>query len=234
VAADPRVTEYRDGLARCCHQLGLLERDAGHPEAALRLYGEAITHRERIAEGQPDWAANTLMLGLAYSSAGWVHHDSGRSAEARAWFGKAARLYAEALARSPADTKVAVELAQLLANCPEAPSRDPARALAVAERAVALDPQSAPARSTLALAWYRAGRWEAAARAARESMDLQDGGTALEWALTALALGRLGRADEARPWLERADTWAEKNRPGDLLLRGLRGEAADVLGGREN
>jgi serine/threonine protein kinase len=230
VEADPRVTEYRDGLARCCHQLGLLERDAGHLEAALRLYGEVATHRERIAEHQPDWTANTLMLGLAYSCAGQVHHDAGRSGRARASYGRAARLYAESLARSPADTKVAVELAHLLANCPEGLARDPARALEVAERAVALDPRSGPARSALALALYRSGRWEAAARSARESMELQNGGAALEWVLTALALGRLGRTEEARPWLARAVAWAERNRPGDPFLRGLRGEAAGVLG----
>jgi hypothetical protein len=73
-------------------------------------------------------------------------------------------------------------------------------------------------------------RFFAAARSARESMELQDGGAALEWVLTALALDRLGRTEEARPWLARAVAWAERNRPGDPFLRGLRSEAAGVLG----
>jgi hypothetical protein len=59
---------------------------------------------------------------------------------------------------------------------------------------------------------------------------LKSGGTAFDWFLLALVRGRQRRRDEARPWFVRAVDWMEKNRPRDVLLRGLRTEAAGLLG----
>jgi tetratricopeptide (TPR) repeat protein len=162
VRANPRVTDYRDGLARCLLHLGLLRRDAGDPEGAMELYREIIAHREEIARHQPDWGANTLMLGLASCSVGQIHHDLGRADEAKACFDEAIRIFGAALESSPDDPPILEEQIHLLASCVEVRCRDPGRAVGLAERFVRLFPQSGAAWLSLALARYRVGDWPAA------------------------------------------------------------------------
>ena len=230
VASNARVADFRDGLARCYSQLGLLERDRGNPEVALRFHGEVIAHREQIARHQPDWGANTLMLGLASCCCGQVLIAQGRPDEAKARFDEASGLFRDALARNPDDPLITNELIHLLADCAEARSRDPARAVLLAEQAVRRFPRSGWTRSLLALGRYRVGEPGAAIRELEVAMDLQSGGQAFDWFLMALAHGQEGRKDEARSWYDRAAEWRGRNRPNDVMLRRLGDEAADLLG----
>ncbi len=230
VARNPRVADFRDGLARCYNQLGLIERDLGHPEFALRFYRDVIAHREQIARHQPDWGANTLMLGLAYCTCAEVLITQGRPDEAKARFDEASGLFRDALARNPDDPLITKELIHFLAGGAQARSRDPARAVELAEQAVRRFPGAGWTRSLLALGRYRVGEPGAAIQALEEAMDMQSGGAAFEWFLMALAHERQGRSDEARAWYNRAAEWRGRNRPNDVMLRRLDDEAADLLG----
>jgi tetratricopeptide (TPR) repeat protein len=99
---------------------------------------------------------------------------------------------------------------------------------------------------TLAAASYRAGRFEEAVKHLDAGMAAHGKwGDAADWLLLALAHQRLGHADEARNWLDKAVRWLDastQDKPADntlgshidwetwLALRVLRREAEEVLG----
>jgi serine/threonine protein kinase/tetratricopeptide (TPR) repeat protein len=89
---------------------------------------------------------------------------------------------------------------------------DPKQAMVWAEKAVAAQPKSPWFLHTLALAHYRAGHFEQAVARSQESMkaDPKWGGNILNWLVLALAHERLGRADEARKWIDKASSWRDK------------------------
>src|SRR5262249_49793945 len=96
------------------------------------------------------------------------------------------------------------DLAWLLATCVEPWFRDPARAVALAQKAVDLIPQFASHWRTLGAAHYRAGNPESALAALKKSMELRKGGDSFDWFFLAMAHGRLGNKEDARKWYDRA------------------------------
>jgi WD40 repeat protein len=102
-------------------------------------------------------------------------------------------------------------LGRLLALAPQQVT-EPAEAVALAEKAVAVHPREAWYRHTLAVASYRAGRWAPAAEEAEKSMtdDPAWGGHVVNWLLLALAQQRQEQQAEARRWLDRAVQWLEQ------------------------
>jgi WD40 repeat protein/tetratricopeptide (TPR) repeat protein/tRNA A-37 threonylcarbamoyl transferase component Bud32 len=82
---------------------------------------------------------------------------------------------------------------------------DPARVVKLAEKGVQAGPQFQPYLNTLGAALYRAGRYEEAIRRLDEALNAPaQGGTAWASLFLALAHHRLGHADEARRWRDRA------------------------------
>jgi hypothetical protein len=66
-------------------------------------------------------------------------------------------------------------------------------------------------------ALYRAGRFEAAAHSLDEALKLcKEKGRATDWLFLALAHHRLGHADQARHWLNKASQWFEHAQQGKL------------------
>jgi tetratricopeptide (TPR) repeat protein len=93
--------------------------------------------------------------------------------------------------------------AWILVDCPDPAARDPSRAVRLAERAAALDPEVGAYWDTLGVARYRAGDWAGAVAALEKSRGLGSD-EARTWLFLALAHERLGHADEARRWYDRA------------------------------
>jgi tetratricopeptide (TPR) repeat protein len=119
------------------------------------------------------------------------------------------------------------DAAWFLATCPEPKFRDPGRAVALAQRAVELDPKEGKLWNTLGAAQYRAGNWKAAARALEKSIELSKGGQSVDWFFLAMAYWQLGEREKARTWFEQAMKAKDWNRTdSDMLYR----EAAAVLG----
>jgi tetratricopeptide (TPR) repeat protein len=85
---------------------------------------------------------------------------------------------------------------------------DEAQAVQLAEKAVAKDPKKLSYLCMVGAALYRAGRFEEAARRLTEATALQrsphEGPMAYTWFFLAMAQQRLGHADEARRWLDKA------------------------------
>jgi tetratricopeptide (TPR) repeat protein len=102
-------------------------------------------------------------------------------------------------------------LARLLALAPQDVT-EPAAAVALAEKALAVHPKEAWYRHTLAVAYYRAGRFAPAVEHAQKSMqdDQAWGGHVVNWLLLALAQQRQGQDAEARRWLDKAVQWLEQ------------------------
>ena len=110
-------------------------------------------------------------------------------------------------------------------------------ALDMAASAVETEPSSQYWNSLGAIR-YRVGDDEACLEAMARSMELSDGGDALDWVFVAMAHHSLGNDELARSWFRRADLWLRENRFGgnasnyepnyDALA--LRTEAEALLG----
>jgi tetratricopeptide (TPR) repeat protein len=100
-----------------------------------------------------------------------------------------------------ADTWVAMVVASTCALAPNAVA-EPARPVALAEKAVAGRAGDPFAHNALGAALYRAGRFDAAVRRLAESPAASGEEDAAALFLLAMAHFRLGHAEEARQWLE--------------------------------
>jgi tetratricopeptide (TPR) repeat protein len=89
------------------------------------------------------------------------------------------------------------------------PLRDPAQGLAMAQKAVRLEPGNPLYRNTLGVAYYRVGRYREAVEALRVDLDGQDD-RFLAWDLCFLAMSyhRLGDGDRAREYRSWALRWS--------------------------
>jgi WD40 repeat protein len=98
-----------------------------------------------------------------------------------------------------------------------APAADPARAVAVAETALADDPDNPSYLNTLGAALYRAGRSDDAVRRLEEAVKAGGrGGSGWDRLFLALAHQDLGHADQARHWLDEAVSWIDQALAGRL------------------
>jgi tetratricopeptide (TPR) repeat protein len=94
---------------------------------------------------------------------------------------------------------------------------DWATAVALAEKSVQNDPQSAMYLNTLGAVLYRAGRLdESLVRLSEAAALVEQTGTASKllpaytWFFLAMTQHRLGHAEEAKQWLDKAVTWTDK------------------------
>ena len=110
---------------------------------------------------------------------------------------------------------------------------DPARAVAVAQRAVELDAGNGTYVSTLGTAHYRAGDWRAALSALNKSLPLRNGGDSYDYFFLAMSHWQLGEKDQARSWFDKGVEWLERHRKLHPELKRFRREAAELLGIKE-
>ena len=115
--------------------------------------------------------------------------------------------------------------------------RNPNRAVELAKRAVELTPQDGNVWNTLGVAYYRSGNFKNALETLNKSMELQKGGTAIDFFFLAMAHCKTDNEEEARRWYDQAIAWMEKNRaaldrsPSQAEEMGrFRSEAKEVLG----
>src|SRR5262249_55980155 len=110
------------------------------------------------------------------------------------------------------DGPTAYALAWVCVLCPES-GLDAGQVTEWAERAVKAFPDSADALETLGAALYRAGRYADAVRRLEEAAKLRGaGGGEGTHLFLAMAHARLGHAEEARRWSQRAGAGWERRR----------------------
>ena len=104
-----------------------------------------------------------------------------------------------------------------------------ARAIELARKAVALEPQVAKYWGMLGVAHYRGGHWKESLSALEKSAELRKGEVNFDEFYLAMTHWQLGDKDEARTWYDKADAWMQKNEPLHVDLRPIQTEAAELL-----
>jgi tetratricopeptide (TPR) repeat protein len=164
---------------------------------------------------------------------------SSADGQATAWeyVARAAALLEEGIEAAGDDPQALNAIAWFLANGPDFQMRNPARAVELARKAVAIAPRVPAAWYTLGVAEYRAGGWNKAIDAFSKSTELASDDSAKDalvaaggWFFLAMAHWQKGDRDKARSWYDKTVRWMEKNKPKDDELRRFGAEAAALLG----
>ncbi|HEV3339458.1 MAG TPA: tetratricopeptide repeat protein [Pirellulales bacterium] len=243
-ATSKDIAWYRHELGYVLVYRGETLLNLGQLSEAEAAFRRGLEVHESLLE-DADAPADTKSR-LAWNQAGLarLHCDLGaglandRAADqARTHFRAAIAAYAKAIEVAPDNAVTHNDLAWLYATCPDLALRDPAQAVALAKKAVELQPTDGTGWNTLGVAHYRAGEWKAAVEALTKSMELRSRGDAFDWYFLAMAHQRLGELDEARRWQRRAVEWVEQNstvlaanRQWRDEIRRFRTEAEDLLG----
>jgi tetratricopeptide (TPR) repeat protein len=141
----------------------------------------------------------------------------------------------KSLAIKPGQAEVCNNLAWIYITGPEK-LRDPAKALALAERAVKLSPQQQIFLNTLGVVQYRNGQYAAAVEKLEKSLRSSKGAfDGFDLFFLAMCHARLGAPDKARDCFERAVKWCDgkKGLSAEHVqeLTAFRAEAEAVLKG---
>jgi tetratricopeptide (TPR) repeat protein len=186
---DMRVASHHDWLlyVQANNNLGLASMHAGRMDdarsryrEALRVYPRYTLVRNNLAyvlfrQGETNGAVAEWRTVLETAPADpEAHYMLGGVAESRGGYAEAVQHYLKALAQRPAfHTRVAGDLAWLLATCPDAAVRDGRSAVALAEEVVrATGTESPRAYDVLGAALAEAGRHPEAAESARRAVQL--------------------------------------------------------------
>ena len=128
----------------------------------------------------PDYPDHRTHLARALEMLGGVLRKSGKPEEGEVLTSRSNDIREKLVTEFPDRVGYRRELAQFLQNRaqelvshPEAPGFDPARALDLARRSVALDPANQLCWKWLGLVEYRNGHWDEAILAAEKCIDLQ-------------------------------------------------------------
>src|SRR5207245_4722680 len=105
-------------------------------------------------------------------------------------------------------------LAWFLAMCADEPTRDPKRAVELARKAVELAPQDGGCWNTLGAANFRAGDRDECLKALEKSMQLRQGGDALDWLFLAMVHHQEGNVQEAKKWLNQSRAIIARHKEG--------------------
>jgi tetratricopeptide (TPR) repeat protein len=227
----PRNTWALDGRANAHLQLGQWDKAAEDytrlivvaPGASSPWHGRGVA---RSNAGRYEEAVADFSRAIELSPAFWLAwHNRGLALARLGRWERAAADHAKALELMPR-VDWQNNLAWLLATCPEAKVRNPARAVALAQQAVDANPKEGAFWTTLGVAHYRAGDWKAARAALVKSVELARGPDALNAFFLAMTHWQLGDKDEARKWYDRA---VERMSMNEELWR-VRAEAAALMG----
>jgi tetratricopeptide (TPR) repeat protein len=134
-----------------------------------------------------------------------------------------------ALVLDPDNARALNNLACSLASFPDDPWFDPAKGLALARKAVALEPNEWSYLHTLGVAAFHARDWNTAANSFRQSITFTGAG-AYDLFFLAMTYWHQGNKKDAREMYDRAIAWTEMNKPDDAELRDLRAESAALFG----
>jgi tetratricopeptide (TPR) repeat protein len=137
--------------------------------------------------------------------------------------------YRLALVLDNEDSLALNNLAYSLVLIPGEPWFNPTEGLALARKAVTLEPNEWTHLHTLGLAAVRAGDWDTAANALQQAVTFTGGG-AYNTFLLAMTYWHQGNRKDARLMYDRAVAWMDKNKPDDSELGQFRAEAAALLG----
>ena len=228
-AADRDNPAIREQLAISLYNLGNALKSSGRDREAADAYDRAEPILAGLARDFPSVPRYRQQRAAVHSMRGvtMIFADNRREAD------KSLRL---ALEMDPNNAVAHNNLAWLLVTRPGPSLYDPAQAVALAKKAIALAPRTDPSchtglyLNTLGVAYARLGDWKAARAALEEAMRLRAGGDPNDWLFLAMACWHQGDREQARRWYERSVAWVEQNKVRDPFLEQFRREADALLG----
>jgi superkiller protein 3 len=248
---DEAIISFREALGlqpryiNAHRNLGIALQAAGRLDEAIASFREAVDLNPNFGcaynnlgialfrKGELDRAVAACKEGVRLGPANHSDHHValGDSLAATGEPAEAVACYDQALRVKPDDAAAQANLAWLLATCQDPKLRDPARAVELARKAVALSPEAGSTWKSLGVARYRVGEWASAIADLEKSEALEpDTHLAFNGFFLAMSHWRLRRLVEARQWYDKAVARMEKSRPGDEEPRRLRAEAGALMG----
>jgi serine/threonine-protein kinase len=222
VARDPENDQTLRAAAEMHQQVGIILESVGLGAESAQVRSEFFDAYAKALERLPDPARRRRRLATVRDLMGTGMAKMGRRDDA-------AQLFREAAEADASDPAPRIHLARLLAGPPDRKPHDPARAVALASRAVALSPQGGEPWGTLGMARYRAGDWKGAAEALAKATAASDGGEPLDALFLSMARWRLGDRPEARRRFDAARARLEAKKSQDTDVPGVLTEARALL-----
>lgn len=221
VEADPENVMELDTLASITLNLGNQAQYSGRLEEAQSLFEETLQLDERMLKAQPGRPPSLMRQGTVHYNLGNLLRQSGRYekvADAYQQSIESQKRLAAAIGLHPLLSQVVSaqagglnNLARHLADCPDPSFRDPQAGLDAINQALRLAPEKGEWVNTKAICHYRLGDWKASLADLEKSMQLRDGGDAIDWYFVAMVHHQLGDSQEASQWLARAITWQDEH-----------------------
>jgi eukaryotic-like serine/threonine-protein kinase len=226
----PDTPDYLRRVSLVYNSLGESLRAMRRVQEAENALRHAIELRLKFETRRSDPKIESATVSSMYETLGLLSHESGRVQEAADAFRRAQAGYERAAEEDPDRFWVRVQYAWFLTNCPATQFRNTDRAITLVKQALQLTPQSRWGWKVLGEAEYRAGHWNAAIEAMKESVKLAPGDDPYVGLFMAMGQWQVGHKKEARKWYDQAVQGMEKKRSRDEDLRRLRAEAAALLG----
>jgi tetratricopeptide (TPR) repeat protein len=229
----PSEPDLQWKLALVEGNLGTLLVEGGRRSEAAKQYQQSIDLLRKMEAEFPGRRNTQETLSDGLRLMGDLLLAEGRREEAADYYRQALALREGLVARHPENAIDAGNLARFLATCADPRFRDPARASRLAQRAVQEIPENGDFWSTLGIAQYRQGQWQAALASLEKADRLlheRDEGT---WSFLAMAHWQLGEKKAARTWYDRADQLAKTYEYPRADEARFRDEAAALLGIKE-
>jgi tetratricopeptide (TPR) repeat protein len=203
-----KAVELKTDMPEVYYHLGLLQAHKEQTGEAIKMFGQAIAMKENFPS---------------------AHYELGNALQGKQRWQEAVAAYRKALLYKNDHVQACNALAWLLANCPNPRLREPQLAVRVAERAVAMQPQSGAYWTTLGTALYRAGNWKGSVKVLQRSVALRKGGDSYDFFFLAMAHGQLRQQETARAWYDKAVAWMNQHAADNHELRRFADEAATLL-----
>lgn len=204
---DPASATYMTSLISHSSSLGHSLYFGGKPAEAAEVLQRSLGIAKKLHESGDNGGFRQMRVAFAYTQLGGalaVGQDFAGSMEA---FDEALEL-ADVIKDQPGfeklETTVLNNAAWLLVSCPDESIIDGPRALKLATRSLAVDPDNASSHSTLAFALYLTGSHEKAIESFDKASGLSDSQAALNTLMTAIAYARLDKLDQARDAYKKA------------------------------
>jgi serine/threonine-protein kinase len=217
--------------ARAYVALGTLYEARGDLAEAVRAREKAAALFEALAAEYPSDPWYLGQVGHTYNNLGLHLARMGMDQAAVEHFRRAAQAFEHHSLLFPKGSG-SNNLAWMLTTCPAKEVRDPARAVQLAQHAVALAPDDANCWNTLGCSHYYAGNWRHAINACEKSIEKCPPGKAdpTNWFLLAMAHWKLGEKEQARRLYEKGARWTESKGIQHPVNDRFRAEAAALLG----
>jgi serine/threonine protein kinase/Flp pilus assembly protein TadD len=200
----PRDTQIQRDLAVCFTNLGLARFEAGNRSQAAQEYRKAMDLLRTLDAQAPDTDENQARLSEVLLRMGDLLHAEGDREKAANHYRELLDLLEKIAARAPDVASYKKDLAWFLVACADSSFRNPARAVGLAEKAVASSPQNATFLHTLGMAQYRQAQWQAAIASLNKAKQLCGESDESDWLFLAMAHWRLGDKKTAQACYERA------------------------------